>query len=132
MYFQIENLTVNYNKNPGTLVADAPVFTWAARHSEDGQHQSAYSLAVSRGGETVWATDWVERTAQRAVYDGPALESGLYDVSLSIRDAKGRESGAAVTNFRFEGQRDWVGKWIISITKAHNFIGRQNRFATLV
>ncbi|MBR5867810.1 MAG: hypothetical protein IKZ21_00070, partial [Clostridia bacterium] len=114
MYFQIENLMVNYNKNPGTLVADAPVFTWAARHSEDDQHQSAYSLTVSRGGELICETGWVDCVTQRAVYAGPDLESGLYDVSLTIRDAKGRESGAAVTNFRFEGQREWVGKWIVT------------------
>ena len=39
MYFQIEKFAVNYNERPGTLVADAPVFTWAARHSKDDQYQ---------------------------------------------------------------------------------------------
>ena len=112
MYFQIEKFAVNYNERPGTLVADAPVFTWAARHSADDQHQSAYSLTVSRKGEAVWETGLVEASSQRAVYRGPALESGLYDVTLTIRDRDGVESGEAKTTFRFEGQREWVGKWI--------------------
>ena len=112
MYFQIEKFAVNYNERPGTLVADAPVFTWAARHSADGQYQSAYSLAVSRNGEAVWETGLVETASQRAVYAGPGLESGLYEVTLTIRDKDGAESGQAKTTFRFEGKREWVGKWI--------------------
>lgn len=112
MFFSIESLAINYNTKAGTLVSDVPVFTWSARHEKDGQYQSAYHLTVSRGGEAVWDTGWVESRRQRAEYYGPALFSGLYDVSLIIRDADGIESTPKVSAFRFEGNRHWLGKWI--------------------
>ena len=119
MFFCIDHIAVDYDKRPVILTdSAAPVFTWAARHSDNGACQSAYSVTVSCAGKTVWESGEVKTNAQRAVYAGEALVSGeYYTVTVVIKDQNGVESKPASAKFRYLAEREWSAKWITTTTE---------------
>ena len=114
MLFKIDHIAIDYDRRPLSLTDNAtPVFTWSARHTEKGEYQSAYSLTVTCGEQTVFASGEVKTRAQRATYSGAPLTSGeIYTVTVIAKDSKGHESAPATAKFRYLAKRNWKAKWI--------------------
>ena len=114
MFFEIEHIAIDYDRRALSLTSNpTPVFTWAARHSENGAYQSAYSVTVQNREKTVWESGEVKTGKQRATYAGEPLQSGeCYTVTVTIKDADGNESAAKNADFRYLGERAWTAKWI--------------------
>ena len=114
MYFQIEHIAIDYDRRPLSLTDNAaPVFTWAARHTEQGEHQSAYRLTVACGAQVMYDSGEIRTAVQRAFYNGEPLMSGeIYTAILVIKDSRGRASEPCTARFRYLAKREWCAKWI--------------------
>ena len=114
MYFYLDTLYVDYEKNPPIVTDNAtPVFCWSAIHEKDGQRQSAYEITVKSRKETVWNSGEVKSTLQKAVYAGDPLESGVcYTVSIRITDLDGNKSEVKEQSFTYLSGRNFQAKWI--------------------
>ncbi len=114
MLFKIEHIAIDYDRRQLSLTDNThPVFSWAVRHAEGGEYQSAFSLTVSNGKQTVFESGEIKTNVQRAVYSGAPLVSGeIYTVSLTVKDSKGRESAPKSAQFRYLAKREWTAKWI--------------------
>ena len=86
MFFQIDHIAVDYDRRSLSLTEnEAPMFTWAVKHTESGEKQSAYHITVTAGDIVVFDSGEVQTNIQRAAYGGQALISGeIYTVTLTV------------------------------------------------
>lgn len=119
MFFQVESISIDYDKRPIVLTdSQKPIFTWVAKHSEDGAYQSVYELTVTDGKGVVWQSGEVNTKDQRAVYGGDALVSGeFYTVTVVLKDHNGNASAPASAVFRYLGDKKWSAEWITTQEK---------------
>ena len=78
----IEDLTVEYRRNPLGLDEESPVFSWKMKSDERGQLQKAYRIRMAESpemladGECVWDTGKVNSDISVAIpYEGNALKA---------------------------------------------------------
>ena len=114
MFFEIQHISVDYDRRVLSLTENPnPVFTWSARHTQNGAYQSAYSITVACEGTCLWDSGEIRTARQRAEYAGAPLCSGeIYEVTLVLQDQTGNRTAPQSTRFRFLGERQWNAKWI--------------------
>ncbi len=90
-----------------------PQFTWAAEHSEDRRHQSAYRIVLSGDKGTKWDSGVVKSEKQNAVYSGtPFADHETLTWELFLYDDGGAESVSAKNRFMTGITGDWRADWI--------------------
>ena len=119
MFFCIDRIAIDYDRRPLVLIDNqTPIFSWAARHSEDGAYQTACRVVVNQNTATLWDSGWVCTRQQQLTYAGAPLPSDvILEVQVTLRDHAGRESASAKASFRYQEVRQWQAKWITTAKK---------------
>ncbi|MEK4971525.1 family 78 glycoside hydrolase catalytic domain [Niallia sp. FSL R7-0648] len=97
----IENLTVEYKKNPLGLDTKKPRFSWKIASNEQNVWQESYRIIVQNDRKICWDTGIQESSKSILVdYEGLELQARtLYDVKIEVWDNKGNY---AIANDSFE------------------------------
>lgn len=97
----IENLTIEYKKNPLGLDTKKPRFSWKIASNEQNVWQESYRIIVQNDREVCWDTGIQESGKSILVdYEGLELQARtLYDVKIEVWDNKGNH---AIANESFE------------------------------
>jgi len=114
MFFDVTNLAVDGDRHCGTVTDNQnPVFSWAAEHSENGRHQSAYHVKVRTVEKVKWDSGWVQDGRQFATYAGEMLKTGEQLFwSVQIKDDAGNESTTGTHDFVMALMEPWKAPWI--------------------
>jgi alpha-L-rhamnosidase len=110
-------LRCEYGKNPIGIDIPQPRFSWTVNALERGAGQSAYRIAVTAGGTTVWDSGKVESDRSvNLLYSGKALVSGTkYDWTVTAWDKAGtacEAEEAAHFETALMSQAEWRAQWI--------------------
>ncbi|GFP74685.1 family 78 glycoside hydrolase catalytic domain [Clostridium fungisolvens] len=91
---RLEELRIEYQAKPIGLDVRKPRFSWIIASDEKNVLQTAYSILVTKDGETVWNTGRVDSNSSVLVeYQGIELEPcSLYNVLVEVWDNKGNQS----------------------------------------
>ena len=114
MHFKVNHLAVDGDATPGAIIDhNRPVFTWAAEHSDNGKHQTAYRLIVSTEDALKWDSGWIASDCQTAEYAGDQLVTGeKLNWTVQIKDNDGNESSVGISRFVTALMDPWEAPWI--------------------
>lgn len=110
---KIKKLTTEYRENPIGIVAKNPRFTWQFAQETD-EKQTAYSIIVKNGNDTVWSSGLVKSAESVNVkYKGKPVEStAIYNVEVTVYGDKGSTDTATGTfEIALLNDSDWTGEW---------------------
>ncbi|MCA0757846.1 family 78 glycoside hydrolase catalytic domain [Paenibacillus sp. N4] len=111
---KVENLKVNYQKNPIGIESDSISFSWMLASNVVGLSQKAYRIAVKNPqGEEVWNSGLIEDAKSVGIpYEGPDLQLEsryTWSVETTLSNGKNVRSQPAYfeTGTNFE-QAEWI------------------------
>jgi alpha-L-rhamnosidase len=115
-------LKCEYLVNPIGLDAPHPRFTWYLQDGRLDAKQTAYqidvatdSLALSKGGASIWQTAKINTAANLLIYGGKALQPFTkYFWKINAWDKDGIKSSSAIASFEMGMMQtsNWKGDWI--------------------
>ena len=113
----LTDLKVNHLSAPEGLTDRTPSFSWILKGDTRGLMQSAYEVAVYKGGKCVWSSGKVKSENSLTVpYEGPELQSGIrYTWKVRVWDNKGKVSKWSERASWLTGMltpNEWQAKWI--------------------
>lgn len=112
----VTDLKVNHLSAPEGVTDRTPSFSWILKGDARGLMQSAYEIAVYKGGKCIWSSGKVNSDNSITVpYEGPELQSGTrYAWKVRVWDNKGKVSKWNSSSWLtgLFSTEDWHAKWI--------------------
>lgn len=124
---KLTDLTISSQRRP--VVDRAPYFSWILTSEKRDVRQTAYHIAVSAAGETVWQQSKESDQSTFIPYAGALESRTVYRVRLSVTDNYGETD---IIEGEFEtgllAPSDWQAKWVknsLPVFEAQKGFGKQ-------